>query len=166
MTLSRAFPLAFALAVVPLWPAAAQLGIMPGQFITAQEARPACEQLLGTRDEVAKRGQALQLAGQKKAPPEELCKLFKAFVAAESKMIKGLEEHSSTCGLAPEIIEWVKAQHGKASETSKRVCELATRPVPVPWCSARDCEVGPRPAPECLADRWGRPSCLVIATDD
>src|SRR5215831_14152726 len=107
MTLSRALPLALALAVMPLWPAAAQFGDMPGMpggaFSAPQAPPPACQQLLSNRDEVAKHGQALQAAGQKKAPPDEICKLFKTFLAVEGKMLKGLEEHSATCGVPAEV---------------------------------------------------------------
>ena len=53
----------------------------------------------GRRDETQKHAQALQAAGQKKAKPDELCKLFKAYLAAESKLVKGLEEDGATCGV-------------------------------------------------------------------
>src|SRR5262249_3896898 len=110
MRVSRALPLALALAVMPLPQAAAQFGGAPGMppapgmspaapgasFSAPQQPPPACQQLLNARDEVAKTGQALQAAGQRKAPPDEVCKLFKAFLAAETKMIKGLQEHSAT----------------------------------------------------------------------
>ena len=161
MTLSRALPLALALAVMPLWPAAAQFGDMPGMpgspgmspspgvspgmpggaFSAPQAPPPACQQLLSNRDEVAKHGQALQAAGQKKAPPDELCKLFKAFIAVEGKMIKGLQEHSATCGVPPEVLKQVKEGHGKASEMSKKICDIAAQ--------------GPRQAGPTLSDALG-----------
>ena len=116
MTSSRVLPLALALAMWPLWPAAAQFGGMPGmpgspgmspgggmgsQFGAPPQPQqgppPACEKLMGYRDETTKHGQALQAAGQKKAQPDEVCKLFKAFLTAEGKMLKGLEENSATC---------------------------------------------------------------------
>jgi hypothetical protein len=160
MTLSRALPLALALAVIPFWPAVAQFGDMPGMpgmpgspgmspapampggaFSAPQAPPPACQQLLNTRDEVNKHAQALQAAGQKKAPPDELCKLFKAFLSSEGKMIKGLEEHSKTCGVPGEIIKQVKAGHGKASQMGKQICDVAAQ--------------GPRPAGPSLSDALG-----------
>ena len=69
---------------------------------------PACQQLLSYRDATAKQGQALQAADQKKAEPAEICKLFKAFLGAETKMLKGLEELSSQCGVPADIIKQVK----------------------------------------------------------
>src|SRR5260370_22885979 len=85
------------------------------------------QQLLGNRDEVSKHGQALQAAGQKKVPAEELCKLFKAFLSSEDKMLKGLEEHSATCGVPPEVLKQVKAGHSKASQMSKQICDVAAQ---------------------------------------
>ena len=170
MTVSRAFPLAFALAVLPLWPAAAQFaGMAEGAFSAPPSPPPACQQLLGTRDEIAKHGQALQAAGQKKAPPDELCKLFKVFLGAESKMLKGLEEHRATCGVPPETIRQVDAGHGKASQMGKQICELVRRLVPGPDCFAgeQDCDVGtrPAPAPECFPGKRARPPCVIVAED-
>src|SRR5215470_8192836 len=76
MALSRALPLVLALAALPLWPAAAQFGgTLPG---TPQAPPPPqCQQLLSFRDETQKHGQALQAAGQKKAP-DEVIKQVKA----------------------------------------------------------------------------------------
>jgi hypothetical protein len=93
------------------------------------------------REDTGKHGQALQAAGKKKVPPEELCKLFKAFIAAESKMIKGLEEHRATCGVPPEVIKQVQAGHNKATQMGKRVCDAAAQ--------------GPRPAGPSLSDALG-----------
>jgi hypothetical protein len=147
MRVSRALPLALALAVMPLWQAAAQFAGAPGMpgapmspapgmspaapgasFSAPQQPPAACQQLLSSRDEVAKSGQALQAAGQRKAPPDEVCKLFKAFLAAETKMIKGLQEHSATCGVPSEVLKQVQEGHGKASEVSKKVCDAAQAP--------------------------------------
>lgn len=155
MTLSRALPWVLVLAVLPLWPAAAQFGGMPGmpgspgmspgmpggQFGAPPQPPPACQQLLAYRDETQKHGQALQAASQKKASPEELCKLFKSFLAVETKMVKGLEEHGATCGATPEVLKQVKAGHAKASQMSKQICEIAAQ--------------GPRPSGPSLSEALG-----------
>jgi hypothetical protein len=150
--------LALVLAVLPLWPAAAQFGGMPGLpgspgvsqgpapntpggAFTPAQPPPGCQQLLAAREEVGKHGQALQTAGQKKAPPEELCKLFKAFLAAETKMIKSLQDNSATCGVPPDVLKQVKEGHGKASDVGKRVCDAAA--------------LGARPAGPSLSDALG-----------
>ena len=156
MRFSRVLPLGLALVVLPLWPAGAQFGGMPGMpgspgmspgtpgapFGAPQQGPPpACQQLITYRDETQKHGQALSTAGQKKLPPEEICKLFKVFLSAETKMIKGLEEHSTTCGVPPDLIKQVKAGHSKASQMSKQVCDVAAQ--------------GARPAGPSLSDALG-----------
>ena len=83
----------------------------------------------------------LQAAGEKKAPAEELCKLFKAFLASEGKLLKGLQENGATCGAPPEVLKQVKEGHGKASEVGKKVCDAAAQ--------------GPRQAAPSLADALG-----------
>jgi hypothetical protein len=102
---------------------------MPGAapFGAPQAPPPACQQILSFRDETGKQGQALSAAGKKKAPPDEVCKLFKAFIAAETKFVKALEEHSATCGVPPDVIKQVKLGHSKASETAKNVCDAAAQ---------------------------------------
>jgi len=99
----------------------------PAASFGAPQPPPACQQLLSARDETAKHGQALRLAGEKKVPPEELCKLFKAFLASESKMLKGLQDNSATCGVPPDVLKQVKDGHGKASEVGKKVCDAAAQ---------------------------------------
>jgi hypothetical protein len=101
---------------------------------------PACQQLLVNRDETQKHGQALQVAGQKKAPPEEICRLFKPFLVAETGMLEGLEAHGTTCGVPAHVIDQVKAQHTKASQLADRVCAEVVRGTPLRFYA---------PAPQC-----------------
>jgi hypothetical protein len=93
------------------------------------------------RDDTQKHGKSLQAAAKKKSGPEELCKLFKTFLAAETKFIKGLEERTAVCGVPAEVIKQIKGNHAKASETGKKVCEAAAQ--------------GPRPAGPSLSDALG-----------
>src|SRR4029078_7447038 len=90
-----------------------------------QQPPPACQQLMTLRDETQKHGQALQAASQKKASAEELCKLFKVFLAAATIMLRGLEEQSTTCGVPPEVLQQVRSGHSRASQTSKQIWEVA-----------------------------------------
>jgi len=160
MRFNRIIPLVLALAALPAGWAQAQFGGMPGMpgpgmpgmpgmpsaapqqpFGAPQQPPPACQELLGIRDEVGKHGQAIQAAAKKKAPPDQLCKLFKSFTAAEAKMIKALEERKSTCGVPNEVIKQVKDGHSKASGVAKQVCDAAAQ--------------GPRPSGPSLSDALG-----------
>jgi hypothetical protein len=161
MTPSRVLPLVLLLAALPLGPAAAQFGGMPGlpggpggppgtspgfgpsPFGAPQPQEPpsVCRQILSYRDDVEKTGLALQGASKRKAQPDEVCKLFKAFIAAEGKMLKGLQDNSSTCGVPPDAIKNLKEQHSKANQMGQRVCEAAAQ--------------GPRQAGPSLSDALG-----------
>jgi hypothetical protein len=113
----------------------------PGMPGAPQGPPPACQHLLGLRDETAKHGQALQAAGKRKAAPSETCKLFKSFLATEAKFIKGLEDNSTACGVPADVIKSLRAAHGKASEVGKSVCDAAAQ--------------GPRPTGPTLSDALG-----------
>jgi hypothetical protein len=156
MTPSRVLPLVLALAVLPIGPAAAQFGGMPGMpgsggppgmapgaapFGAPPQPPAVCKQILAYRDDTQKHGMALQAASKRKAQPDEVCKLFKVFIAAEGKMLKGLEENSSTCGVPPDAIKNLKEQHARANQMGKQVCEAAAQ--------------GPRPPAPTLSDALG-----------
>lgn len=115
--------LAFTFAAWPLPPAIAQVGGVPAAPGIAPP--PACQQLLAARDETQRHANAIRDAGQKKAGPEEVCRLFKVFLASETKMIEGLEQNSAICRVPPEVIAQLKTQHARAARTGKLVCEAA-----------------------------------------
>ena len=102
---------------------------------------PACQQLLTNRDEVQKNAAAIRNANQRKAPPDEACKLFKVFLASESKMIKGLEQNSTLCGVPPDVIKQLKGSHASVEKIGKQVCDAAAQ--------------GPRPSGPTLSDALG-----------
>jgi hypothetical protein len=152
MAFHWAFSLAVVLATLVLGRAAAQDGV-PGHpglgsvWPTPQQRPPVCWQLLAHREEAQKHGQALQAASREKAPPEEICKLFKVFLAAETTMVNGVEEHRATCGVPPDVIKQVMALHNKALQVAKRVCDAARSVVPLRFAAP-----APRfdaPAPPC-----------------
>ena len=140
MTLGRAFLLV--LAVWPLAPAAAEPRTLP----------PVCQRLVATKDQVLKHSQALQTATRKKAPPEEISKLFNAFLAAETRMVKDLEERHAACGIPRALVAQVKAVHGKTSAMGKQLCGVAAQ-----WPASRD--------PECVDTLWARLACPIPADD-
>jgi hypothetical protein len=127
--------------------AGAQFGGMPGMpggpGFTARPAAPPpqCVQLLKIRDEVEKHGKAIQTANERKATVQVACKLFKTYLAAEARMIKGLEQHGTTCGAPPDVLTQMRASHAKASQVGKQVCEAAAQ--------------GARPAGPSLSDALG-----------
>jgi hypothetical protein len=101
---------------------------------------PACRELMSMRDEVLKHGTAIQKANERKATVQEACKLFKSFLAAESKFINSLEENTRTCAVPPDAIKQTKEGHTKASAIGRQVCDAAAQ--------------GPRPAGPTGDFRW------------
>jgi hypothetical protein len=154
MTLYRALPLVAMLMAVP-WAASAQFGGMPGMpggmtggvpggggFSGPPMAPPpGCQQLLALRDETQKHGMAIQKANERKASVQEACRLFKNFLAAETKFMKGIEENGRTCGVPPDLLKQIKESHTRAAQIGKDVCEAAAQ--------------GPRPAGPSLSDALG-----------
>jgi hypothetical protein len=119
-------------------------GGMPGGFGAPPPQAgppPACRELMTLRDEAQKHGMAIQKANEKKASVQDACKLFKNFLAAEAKFIKGLEDNSRTCGVPPDAIKQAKDGHAKAGQVGKQVCEAAQGP--------------PRPAGPSLSESLG-----------
>ena len=122
-------------------------GELPGGPWTPPPARPsapppACQQLLALRDETQKHGIAIQKANARKATVQDACKLFKVFLAAEAKFIRGLEDNTRTCGVPPDAIKQAKEGHARASQTGKQVCDAAAQgPRPTgrdPWDALQD----------------------------
>lgn len=134
-------------------------GAAPGGFSPAQpggfggggpgpsEAQKVCLTFPSIREDVEKGAAVIRAAGDRKAPREEVCPLFKSFAAKEGKMVSFLETNQRLCGVPPKIVTQVKANHAKTIQLRNTVC--STGPV------------GPAAGPT-LSDALGGP---VIADD-
>ena len=77
------------------------------------------------REEAEKRGKLIKAASERKAPPDEACKLIGNFGQAEIKMIKYVEANSAKCGIPPQIADQLKAGHKNTEAMQKKVCAVA-----------------------------------------
>jgi hypothetical protein len=77
------------------------------------------------REEAEKRGKLIKAAGDRKAPPEEACKLITSFGQSEIKMIAYIESHAAKCGIPPQVAEQLKTGHKGTEGLQKRVCNVA-----------------------------------------
>ena len=77
------------------------------------------------REEAEKRGKLIKAAGERKAPPDEACKLIGNFGQAEIKMIKYVEANATKCGIPPQIGEQLKTGHQNTEKMQKQVCAVA-----------------------------------------
>jgi hypothetical protein len=77
------------------------------------------------REEAERRGKMIKAASDRKAPPDEACKLIGNFGQAELKMIKYVETNSAKCGIPPQIAEQLRTGHKNTDKMQKQVCAVA-----------------------------------------
>ena len=109
---------------------AAPTGGMPpaGGPPQAGGAADACMKgFMPLREEAEKRGKLIKAASDRKAPPDEACKLIGNFGQAELKMIKYVETNAAKCGIPPAIGEQLKNGHKNTEKMQKQVCGVAAQ---------------------------------------
>jgi hypothetical protein len=77
------------------------------------------------RGETEKRGRLIKAASERKAPPDEACKLIVNFGEAERKMIKYVEANAARCGIQPQVGDQLRAAHENTDALLQKVCRLA-----------------------------------------
>jgi hypothetical protein len=81
------------------------------------------------REEAEKRGKLIKAASDRKAPPDEACKLIRNFGEAEAKMIKYVEANAQKCGIPPQIGDQLKTGHKNTEALQQKVCTVAQQMV-------------------------------------
>jgi hypothetical protein len=125
-----------------------QGGFSGGGSPQVPEEQKVCMTFPALREDVEKVGVQIKAAGDRKAPREEVCPLFKSIVLKEDKMLKFLIEHQKACGVPPNAINQVKTNHANVVRIRNVVCSAAP--------------AGPSATPT-LSDALGAP---VIADDE
>ena len=74
------------------------------------------------REEAEKRGKMIKAASDRKASPDEACKLIGNFGQAELKMIKYVETNSAKCGIPAQIADQLRNGHKNTEKMQKQVC--------------------------------------------
>jgi hypothetical protein len=77
------------------------------------------------REEAEKRGKMIKAAGERKAGPEEACKLIGNFGKAEIKMIEFVQSNAARCGIPPQVADQMKTGHKNTENMQKKVCGVA-----------------------------------------
>ena len=84
-----------------LLPIAAGVAVLAAAATFAKAQNIDCQQsFLGLRGEMETKGKAIQAANKRKAPLQEACGLFRAYVDAEAKMIKFMTQNKTQCKAA------------------------------------------------------------------
>jgi hypothetical protein len=130
MNLRRAaFIVAFA-SVLPAAAAPAAAQFQPAPQV--QQQQPCVKEFLRLRGIAEKKAAAIRAAGEHKAPPQEACKLFNSFSAAEAKLLKYATENGTWCGIPDQIISGMKQAHAKTTEMRTKICRIAAAGPPRP----------------------------------
>ena len=79
------------------------------------------------REEAEKRGKLIKAASDRKASPDEACKLIGNFGQAELKMIKYVETNSAKCGIPAQIGDQLRNGHKNTEKMQKQVCGMAAQ---------------------------------------
>ena len=69
----------------------------------------------------------LEIASDRRAPPDEACKVIGNYAAAEVKMINYVEKNFEKCGIPPQIADQLKTGHKGTENLLKKVCDAAER---------------------------------------
>src|SRR5437879_721058 len=77
------------------------------------------------REEAEKRGKLIKAASDRRAPPDEACKLIGNFGQAELKMISYVQTNSAKCGIPPQIADQLKNGHKNTEKMQNQVCAVA-----------------------------------------
>jgi hypothetical protein len=147
MKLGRAVSLAAILVLTGITGAAAQF---------QQQQQPPCfNEFMPLRNDAEKHGKAIEAAGKRKAPREEVCVLFKRFAAAEEKYVKYAETNATWCGIPAEAVKQMKANHVQTLKIRQRVCSAAAAPARPRGPSLSDA-LGTTRVPDASSTRTGR----------
>jgi hypothetical protein len=82
---------------------------------------------LPLREDAEKRGKLIKAASDRKASPDEACKLIGNFGQAELKMIKYVETNSAKCGIPAQIADQLRNGHKNTEKMQKQVCGMAAQ---------------------------------------
>jgi hypothetical protein len=77
------------------------------------------------REEAEKRGKMIKAASERRAQPEEACKLIEQYSQVEVKMVKYITLNQAKCGIPAHVPEQMKKSHENTQAMLKKVCGMA-----------------------------------------
>lgn len=101
-----------------------------GGFAPPQQAGPpggedCMKGFMPLRQEAEKRGTAIKAASERRAPPEEACKLITAFAQSEIKMINYIKANKQKCGIPDNVGAQMQTGHKNTEGMRQKVCAVA-----------------------------------------
>lgn len=80
------------------------------------------------RQDAEKRAALIKAASERKASPQEACKLIKSYVQAEAKLVSYVTTKQTACGIPADIPKQLKANQARSQQMMKSVCHAAAQP--------------------------------------
>jgi len=99
---------------------------------SAQSPPPQCNSFGQLRTDAQEKALAVRTAMQKKADRKEICALIQRFYAAESSVVKFLEDNKSWCGIPEQAIKTAKENHEHTAKFRTAACAEAPVAKPRP----------------------------------
>ncbi len=94
----------------------------------AASDRDTCmKEFLPLREDAEQRGRLIKAASERRAAPDEACKLIGTYIQAELKMINYVETHASKCGISPTVLEQLKNGRKNSESMQQKACDAATQ---------------------------------------
>lgn len=119
-------------------------------------AQQECLQKIGPlRDDAQKKGQAIQAASKRHAPPQEACKLLQEFSKAETRFVSFIVSKQTACQIPAEVPTQLKSNHAKTEELVKKVCTAAANGPQGPAGPTLSDVIGSPTVPEAPTKRTG-----------
>jgi hypothetical protein len=96
-----------------------------GPLATAEPSRECANGYTQLREDAENKGRLIAAARERRAPPDEACRLLDSFRAAEAKLIKYIETNAAKCAIPPHIAAGLNAGHKNTTDLKTKVCTLA-----------------------------------------
>ena len=91
----------------------------------AQSTPAQCNSFIALRDDAQKKALAVRTAVEHKVERKEICSLVQRYYAAESTVVKFLEENKTWCGIPNEAIKAAKGNHEHTDKFRTAACSEA-----------------------------------------
>ena len=91
----------------------------------AQSTPAQCNSFIALRDDAQKKALAVRTAVEHKVERKEICSLVQRYYAAESAVVKFLEDNKTWCGIPEEAIKAAKGNHEHTEKFRTAACTEA-----------------------------------------
>ncbi|HEX4408672.1 MAG TPA: hypothetical protein VH206_07870 [Xanthobacteraceae bacterium] len=106
-----------------VWSVTLTLAILGGSVRSGMAQAPAvCGDFQKLSEDAGKKAQAVQAGMKAKVERKEVCKLMTVFVAAETKVVKFLQDNQTWCGVPAQVVANSKTAHEHSVKFQTAAC--------------------------------------------